>query len=220
MIVDSTGHVLFRNGWAGNRGEGLPDTGQWERPEEIFGVTAAAALYRLSMLAQLCQGPARPFDERFFAYIEDVDLDWRMRWLGWKAWYVPTAVAYHRHSASFGVYSPLKVMLVERNRALLAVKSFSPWLLLQNPYWTLRRFFWSACALARRKGPASRFVEANGWSRLVLNLAWSYASALRLLPEALRRRRPIRRTRRLSNRELLELLRRFQIDVRELTFRD
>ena len=118
VIVDSTGHVLFRNGWAGNRGEGLPDTGQWERPEEIFGVTAAAALYRLSMLAQLCQGPARPFDERFFAYIEDVDLDWRARWLGWKAWYEP-AVAWHHRSATKARRSALILRHILKNRLLL-----------------------------------------------------------------------------------------------------
>src|SRR5439155_872755 len=124
----------------------------------------------------------------------------RARLLGWKAWYVPTAVVYHRHSATAGAYSPLKVMLVERNRLLLAVKNFSLWLLLQNPYWTLRRFGWNAYALLRRRGSAARFVETNGWGRLVFNLAWSYLSAARLLPEALRRRRKIQRTKRLSDR--------------------
>ena len=144
----------------------------------------------------------------------------QIRLLGWKAWYVPTAVVYHRHSASAGAYSPLKVMLVERNRLLLAVKNFSLWLLLQNPYWTLRRLAWNAYALLRRQGSAARFVETNGWGRLIFNLGWSYLSAARLLPEALRQRRMIQRTKRLSDREVLELLRRFQIDVRELTFRD
>ena len=214
-VIDKAGHLIYWDGQNRGRGTMEADLGQYDQQEEILWPDACAALYHRQLLEE-----TGGFDETFFAFGDDADLGIRARLLGWKAWYVPTAVAYHRHSASFGVYSPLKVMLVERNRALLAVKSFSPWLLLQNPYWTLRRFFWSACALARRKGPASRFVEANGWGRLVLNLAWSYASALRLLPEALRRRRHIRRTRRLSNRELLELLRRFQIDVRELTFRD
>src|SRR5436309_6759144 len=214
-VIDKAGHLIYWDGQNRGRGTMESDTGQYDRAEEILWPDACAALYHRRLFEE-----TGGFDETFFAFGDDADLGIRARLLGWKAWYVPSAVAYHRHSASFGVYSPLKVMLVERNRALLAVKSFSPWLLLQNPYWTLRRFFWSACALARRKGPASRFVEANGWGRLVLNLAWSYASALRLLPEALRRRRHIRRTRRLSNRELFELLRRFQIDVRELTFRD
>jgi len=54
----------------------------------------------------------------------------------------------------------------------------------------------------------------------MLNLLWSYASTAKQMPGALIRRRHIQRTKRLSNPEVMCLLRRFQIDVRELTFRD
>jgi GT2 family glycosyltransferase len=121
-IVDSTGHILYRNGWAANRGEGLPDSGQWERPEEVFGVTGAAPLYRMKMLQEVMDGPARPFDERFFAYIEDVDLDWRMRWLGWKAWYEP-AVAWHHRSATGARRSPFILRHILKNRLLLVANN-------------------------------------------------------------------------------------------------
>jgi hypothetical protein len=111
-------------------------------------------------------------------------------------------------------------MLVERNRVLLAVKNF-PWtLLVQNPFWTVRRLWWNAYAAMHRKGSAARFLETNGWRQVVINVLWSYVSAVKLLPDALRKRRTIRRTKRLSDRETVGLLRRFQIDVRELTLRD
>ena len=214
-VIDKAGHLIYWDGQNRGRGTMEADTGQYDRAEEILWPDACAALYHRQLFEE-----TGGFDETFFAYGDDADLGIRARLLGWKAWYVPTAVVYHRHSATAGAYSPLKVMLVERNRLLLAVKNFSLWLLLQNPYWTLRRFGWNAYALLKRRGSAARFVETNGWGRLVFNLAWSYLSAARLLPEALRRRRKIQRTKRLSNREVLELLRRFQIDVRDLTFRD
>jgi GT2 family glycosyltransferase len=121
-IVDSTGHILYRNGWAANRGEGLPDSGQWESPGEVFGVTGAAPLYRMKMLEEVMDGTARPFDERFFAYIEDVDLDWRMRWLGWKAWYEP-AVAWHHRSATGARRSPFILRHILKNRLLLVANN-------------------------------------------------------------------------------------------------
>jgi GT2 family glycosyltransferase len=214
-VIDKAGHLIYWDGQNRGRGTMEADTGQYDRAEEILWPDACAALYHRQLLQE-----TGGFDDTFFAFGDDADLGLRARLLGWKAWYVPTAVVYHRHSATFGTYSPLKVMLVERNRLLLAVKNFSLWLLLQNPFWTLRRFVWNAYALFKRKGSAARFVEANGWRRLVFNLAWSYLSAAKLLPEALRRRRKIQRTKRLSNREVVELLRRFQIDVRELAFRN
>jgi GT2 family glycosyltransferase len=120
--IDSTGHVLFRNGWAANRGEEMPDEGQWESSGEVFGVTAAAAMYRKAMLSDVVEGPARPFDERFFAYIEDVDLDWRMRWMGWKAWYVPVPAIHHR-SATGGRRQTKILQHILKNRLLLVANN-------------------------------------------------------------------------------------------------
>src|SRR5262245_1604832 len=214
-VIDKVGHLIYWDGQNRGRGTMETDVGQYDKPEEILWPDACAALYHREVFEQ-----TGGFDETFFAFGDDADLGCRARLLGWTAWYVPTAVVHHRHSASFGVYSPLKVMLVERNRLLLAIKNFSWPLLLQNPYLSARRWWWNMYAVMKKKGSAARFVETNGWRQTLFNLAWSYASAAKLLPEAFRRRRIIQKTRRLSNRQMLQLLRRFQIDIRELTLRD
>lgn len=93
-VIDSAGHILYRNRSALNRGENEPDRGQYDTAGEVFGVCAAAALYRRAMLDDVRIGEEY-FDSRFFAYLEDVDLDWRARLRGWKAYYVPGALALH-----------------------------------------------------------------------------------------------------------------------------
>ena len=214
-VIDKAGHLIYWDGQNRGRGTMEADTGQYDCAEEILWPDACAALYHRRVFEE-----TGGFDESFFAYGDDADLGMRARLLGWKAWYVPTAVVYHRHSATAGAYSPLKVMLVERNRLLLAIKNFPLRLLLQNPYWTLRRFAWHAYAASRRRGSAGRFVAEHGQRRVLLNLAWSYCSAVKHLPAALRHRRQIQRTKVLSDREVLDLMRRYQIDVRELALRD
>ena len=214
-VIDKAGHLIYWDGQNRGRGTMEADIGQYDREEEILWPDACAALYHRQLYEE-----TGGFDETFFAFGDDADLGMRARLLGWKAWYVPTAVVHHRHSATAGAYSPLKVMLVERNRLLLAIKSFSLPLLLSNPYWSLRRFGWHAYAALRGQGAAGRFVASHGWCRLLLVLVWSYISAARVLPQALRCRRRIRRTMRLSDRDVRDLLHRFQIDVRELTLRD
>ena len=93
-VIDSTGHILLRNRWALNRGEDEIDRGQYDEPGEVFGVSGAAALYRRKMLEDVRVGDEY-FSEAFFVYLEDVDLDWRAQLRGWKALYVPSAVAHH-----------------------------------------------------------------------------------------------------------------------------
>jgi GT2 family glycosyltransferase len=61
---------------------------------EAWGVSATAALYRVQALG------ARVFDERFFAYYEDVELSARLRESGWKLRVLPEAKATHRGSQS------------------------------------------------------------------------------------------------------------------------
>ncbi len=214
-VIDKAGHLIYWDGQNRGRGTMETDAGQYDREEEILWPDACAALYHRRVFEE-----TGGFDETFFAYGDDADLGMRARLLGWKAWYVPTAVVYHRHSATAGAYSPLKIMLVERNRLLLAIKNFPFPLLIQNPYWSLLRFVWHAYAATRRKGASGRFVGSHGWGRAVLNLAWSYCSAAKHLPGALRRRRVIQRTRRLSNREVCDLLHRFRIGLSELTLRE
>jgi GT2 family glycosyltransferase len=214
-VIDKAGHLIYWDGQNRGRGTMEVDAGQYDRAEEILWPDACAALYHRSLLEE-----TNGFDEAFYAFGDDADLGMRARLLGWKAWYVPTAVVQHRHSASFGAYSPMKITLVERNRLLLAIKNFPLPLLLQNPYWSLRRFLWHGYGALRRQGAAGRFVDAHGWHRLLLAMTRAYLSAARHLPNALRRRRAIRQTKRISDRDVLEILRRFQIDVRDLTLRD
>jgi GT2 family glycosyltransferase len=214
-VIDKAGHLIYWDGQNRGRGTMERDTGQYDRAEEILWPDACAALYHRRIFEE-----TGGFDETLFAFGDDADLGMRARLLGWKAWYAPKAVVHHRHSATAGAYSPLKIMLVERNRLLLAIKNFSLPLLLSNPYWSVRRFLWHSYAAFKGRGSAGQFVSAQGWGRLLLVLGWAYLSAARILPGALRKRWSIRRTKRLSNREVHDLLRRFQIDLRQLTQRD
>jgi GT2 family glycosyltransferase len=184
-IVDSTGHILFRNGWAANRGEGLPDTGQWEQPEEVFGVTGAAPLYRMKMLREVSDGTARPFDERFFAYIEDVDLDWRMRWLGWKAWYEP-AVAWHHRSATGARRTPFILRHILKNRLLLVA---------DNDLWPE--------GLVRLPNVAFFTVlTAGAFAFESPSATLAIVDFIRLFPESRRRRRFLTAKRRVAPRDM------------------
>jgi len=214
-VIDKAGHLIYWDGQNRGRGTMEKDIGQYDKEEEILWPDACAALYHRRVFEE-----TGGFDETFFAFGDDADLGMRARLLGWQAWYVPEAVVYHRHSATAGVYSPLKIMLVERNRLLLAIKNFPLSLLLSNPYWSLRRFIWHAYAALKRQGAAGQFVAEQGWGRLPFILGWAYASAVRRLPSALRKRWKIQKTKRLTIREIYDLLRRFQIDLRQLTFRN
>jgi len=212
-VIDKTGHLIYWDGQNRGRGTMEKDVGQYDRDEEILWPDACAALYHRRIFED-----TGGFDESFFAYGDDADLGMRARLLGWKAWYVPKAVVRHRHSATAGAYSPLKIMLVERNRLLLAIKNFSLPLLISNPYWSIRRFAWHAYAASKGHGSAGQMIETQGFGQSALTLARAHLSALRILPTALRKRWRIQKTKRISNKELKALLQRFQINLRELTF--
>jgi len=92
--LDSTGISAHRRRTFTDRGAGELDTGQYDEAREVFGISGALALYRVSAL-QEARFEDEFFDKDFFAYKEDVDLAWRLQWLGWEARYVPEAVAYH-----------------------------------------------------------------------------------------------------------------------------
>lgn len=96
---------------------------------EIFGACAGAALYRKALLDE-----TGGFDSAFFAYLEDVDLAWRARWLGWSARYVPEARVVHAHSATGTEDSPFKTFHLGRNKVWTIAKNHpTPALLMYGP---------------------------------------------------------------------------------------
>jgi GT2 family glycosyltransferase len=118
-VVQSAGIAVDRAAIAWDRLRGYPaDAAVVQRAGEVFGASAGAALYRRAMLDEVGL-----FDERFFAYLEDVDLAWRAQRAGWRCLYVPAARALHRTSATSGEGSAMKYRLLGRNKVWLVAKN-------------------------------------------------------------------------------------------------
>jgi GT2 family glycosyltransferase len=119
-VLHSAGDFYRPNGEPGNRGVWEEDRGQYDAYSEVFGPCAGAAAYRRSALELLAED-GRVFDEALVMYCEDVDLNLRARRKGLRTIFVPTAVVYHRLSASGG--GALASYYCGRNFPLVWVKN-------------------------------------------------------------------------------------------------
>jgi len=95
-IVEQAGTYYNQLGHCWTRGFQEVDYGQYDRPEQVPGLTGCACLLRRSAL-----GDTPPFDATFFMYYEELDLTLRLRSEGWTIWYEPHAVVRHQSMASF-----------------------------------------------------------------------------------------------------------------------
>jgi GT2 family glycosyltransferase len=164
-FVYDAGDVLRRDGACEQRGRFGRDDGRWDEPGEIFGACAGAAIYRREAVLEL-----GGFDERYFAYLEDVDLALRLQLSGWRCRYEP-AVALHAGEGSAHQLPGGHLRLVQRNTLFLVAKAFPVrWF----PLVAYRQLAWVWHALLERR---------LGWQLL------GVAAAVPMLPGALRDRR-------------------------------
>lgn len=124
-IIDTTGHVVYRNRRAVDRGEREADTGQYDDQRELFSICGAAPCYRRRMLDDVRVND-QVFDEDFFAYFEDFDLSWRAQLRGWRFAFVPEAVGYHHRGGSGGKASTNILAYNHRNRLLVMLRNDHP----------------------------------------------------------------------------------------------
>jgi GT2 family glycosyltransferase len=136
------GDFLRRDGACEQRGRFERDDGRFDEPGEAFSACAGAALYRRDAILA-----AGGFDERYFAYLEDVDLGLRLRLAGWTCRYEP-AVARHAGGGSSGQLSRPLLAWVERNTLLLVARWFP---LRWAPYVLYRQAGWAWHALRDRR---------------------------------------------------------------------
>ncbi len=99
--IHSAGDDYRPDGVPVNRGVWEYDRGQYDAVSEVFGPCAGAAAYQRAALERLAVD-GRVFDEDLVMYCEDVDLNLRARLQGIRTLFVPTAIVYHRLSATGG----------------------------------------------------------------------------------------------------------------------
>jgi GT2 family glycosyltransferase len=126
-VIDAAGDGLRWSGAAINRGSGERDAGQYDGAGEVLTACAGAALYRRTALDAV-----GPFDEDFWAYLEDVDWGLRAQLLGFTSRYVPAARAYHMRGATTGKQKPRYRVPQRRNQLWLLVKNYPASALLRH----------------------------------------------------------------------------------------
>jgi GT2 family glycosyltransferase len=170
--IYSAGQGLTSAASAYEIGRGELDGPEYSQQREIFGVCGAVCLLRRELFSEL-----GGYDDGYFAFYEDVDLNARARLAGWRFAYVPAAVAAHVGHAAWGKQAGARafnVRLTVQNRAATAVKVLParclPWVLLATARTLIASPF-------RRVGGAA-VAGALGF--------------LRRLPDLLRERRRLR----------------------------
>lgn len=85
---------------------------------EVFGVSGALPLFRIAALRDLAPN-YQVFDTDFISYKEDVDLAWSLRLLGWHAFTVLDAIAYHDRGSGRATTSDWAAAAVRGHRSAL-----------------------------------------------------------------------------------------------------
>lgn len=186
-IIDSAGDAYSTSLKGFKRGEG-EEAHLYNKREYIFGACAGAALYRRKMIEKIGF-----FDEDFFLIHEDTDLNFRAQLNGWKVFYVPTAIVYHKVRSTIGRMSKTAVYYTLRNSEFVRIKNVSFSLFLRF----LPEF---------KLGILSEFIYfALKHAHPVLYFK-AKIDAMRLLPVMLKKRSINMKAKKVSSKDLREIM--------------
>lgn len=194
-VINSAGIAVDRAGLAWDRLGGAPSA-VGDAPAEVFGASAGAALFRREALDDVVEtapdGDGAVFDPRFFMYLEDVDLAWRLRLRGWRSVYAPAARVLHHGSATSGEGSVFKNRLLARNKVWVLAKNYPMWPLLA----------WSPLILGYDLASAPVRWVLRGQTAAM----WGRVEALRGLGPVLTQRRRVQARRTAAWRDLAAVM--------------
>jgi len=97
------------------------DSGQFTKTTATDFITGALFITKASVLKTVGL-----FDERYFMYLEDVDLSTRMKKAGLRLIFDPHIKTWHKVAQSSGIGSPLNDYFITRNRLLFGKKFARP----------------------------------------------------------------------------------------------
>jgi Predicted glycosyltransferases len=117
-LIDAAGNYYNALGWAFAKGKDKSKD-LYNEECQIFASCAGAAIYRRTVLDEIGL-----FDEKHFAYLEDIDIGYRARIRGYNNIYIPRAVVFHVGSGTTGSqYNQFKIRYSSRNNIYLIYKN-------------------------------------------------------------------------------------------------
>jgi len=184
-VFYNTGDLFHSWSAGGGRGQGEKDIGQYEKEDYVFGACAGAGIYRREFFNQVGL-----FDEDFFIFAEDVDLNMRGQLQGLKSVYLPKAKVFHIGTATVGLYSDRYVYLCKRNDIWVFIKNYS-----------LSMYFKYLYSIWKHQFTDIKYFTYRGQGQVLWKSKWD---ALKMLPQMLFRRFQIQRVRTLPDSEIEE----------------
>jgi hypothetical protein len=109
------------------------DLGQYEQSGEVFWASGASLFIKKKYWNEV-----GGFDEYFFAHMEEIDLCWRLKNMGYKVMYCAQSTIYHVGGGTLNAENPFKTYLNFRNNLLLLKKNLPFW----RAFFVIMMRFW------------------------------------------------------------------------------
>ena len=147
--IDSAGTYYNALGWAYAYGKDK-SVKKYNNIRKIFATCGGASIYRKKVFEEIGM-----FDEKHFAYLEDIDVGYRARIAGYDNLYEPKSEVIHVGSAASGArYNEFKVKMSSRNNVYLIYKNMP-----------LLQILWNAPFLVAGFGLKALFFTKKGFGR-------------------------------------------------------
>jgi GT2 family glycosyltransferase len=118
----ATGGFIDKFGYPFCRGRILnkieADTSQYNQPTPIFWASGACMFVKAEAFKR-----AGGLDGDFWAHMEEIDLCWRLKSMGYKIWYQPESVVFHLGGGTLSYGNPQKIYLNFRNNLWMMFKN-------------------------------------------------------------------------------------------------
>jgi len=156
------------------------DSGQYDSETEIFWASGAALFIK-----KACWEEVSGFDADFFAHMEEIDLCWRLKNLGYRIMYCPSSAVYHIGGGTLQAENPFKTYLNFRNNLFMLLKNLQAgkvFIIIFLRFWldfiSLLKFlsegkFKHAGAISKAHRAFFRNLSKNRGKRLKTNAAFN-----------------------------------------------
>jgi GT2 family glycosyltransferase len=168
---------------------------------EVFGPSGCSCLYKRDMLEDICIFNEY-FDNDFFAFCEDLDLNWRARLRGWKSFIAPKSIVYHKGSESFQVYSFSKAFHSHRNRLFVILKNYPFKYFAKGMSFFVFSYTYYFSSILSNKGYSARTKEKIGYLNTAKFIIKGWMNFFIYLPRMIKKRYYIQKRKLMTNKDI------------------